>query len=270
MSISSDIFARGEHLAFTSAAIATMGACPTWDAAMAKYLAALTLCEAEIQYGGYGKATEELSLQRLSLETQHGKSWLSLPKAIRAENDAAEEAGSVAWTENFAEPQWNAATALVGTPAPTLAAAVFKHTLIRREETPQWTDLPFDCMDVMAADFARLTNPSRPSDVWATAWAAFEAARAEDEDFDRKVWRPANDSHEAGGPAIPAYVNKEMERLMAARHEAENAIMATPASDLAAAIWKLEYARERQDGEELPHDWWQAVMGDLHRLAGQR
>jgi len=270
MSINNDISARAEHLAFTSSAIATMGACPVWDAAMGRYLAALTLCEAEMQYGAHGKAEDADDLERLLLKNQHGKTWDELPEAITAPFEQARSAAERAWTENFAQPQWDAATALVGTPAPTLAAAVFKHTLIQREETPQWTDLPFDCMDVLAADFACLINLPRATDAWATAWATFEKVRAESEAYDRDHWQPAYDAAQAGGPDIPAPVEAEMQRLIDARDEADDAIISTPAPDLAAAIWKLEYTRERRadcDGQ-LPNDWWQAIVSDLRRLRG--
>jgi len=269
MSVISDNTARTEHLAFTAAAISTMGACAMWDAAMAKYLAALTLCEAEARYGGYGKSSEELSLQRLSLKEQHGKRWEELPEAVRADNGAAEEAAALAWTNDFAQPQWDAATALVGTPAPTLAAAVFKHTLIRREETPQWTDLPFDCMAVLSADFARITSDQTGA-AWAAVWQSWDAAKAAEDTYHREVWQPAFEADKDGGASIPNHINAEIERLTMAREAADEAIIATPAPDLAKVVWKLDYAREEYaDCAEIPADWWDAIMADLRRLGGE-
>lgn len=158
MTANNNYAAATELASYTSAAIATMGACPVWDAAMSTYLAKLTLAEADMRYGAYATVEEEVYSARHSLATQHGKPFYELPKEITTPNEAAEKKAYEAWTANFVQPQWDAATALVGTPAPTLAAAVFKHKLIEREETPQWADLPFDCMDVLTADFSRIAS----------------------------------------------------------------------------------------------------------------
>lgn len=104
-------------------------------------------------------------------------------------------------------------------------------------------------------------------DAWDKAWHAFEVVRAEVETYDRAVWRPAYDAAQAGGPPIPKHIDASMQRLVDAQCQADEAIIATPAPDLTTAIWKLDYARERwADCEDLPQDWWKAIMSDLHRL----
>ncbi|WP_062785274.1 hypothetical protein [Novosphingobium capsulatum] len=254
-----------DTLSFTSAAITTMGACPVWDAAMAKYLAALTLCDADHEYGCYGKVYAQYKLASLSLEGNNGNKCNKLPGGLDDAQDEAEQA----WAENFAKPQWAAATALVGTPAPTLAAAVFKHSLIMREETPQMFNVPFDCMAVLAADFARLTSDQTGA-AWAAAWQAWEAAKSAEDTYHREVWQPACDADKDGGAGIPSHINAEIERLTLVREKADAAIIATPAPDLGQAVWKLDYARQLwADYPEIPANWWGAIMADLCRVAGQ-
>jgi hypothetical protein len=272
MSINSDIPARAEHLAFTNAAIATMGACPVWDAAMSKYLAALTLCEADMQYGTYGKLHDEYSLDRLSLESQHGKQWVHLPENITGALDGVERTASLAWSENFAEPQWNAATALVGTPAPTLAAAVFKHSLIQREETPQWADLPFDCMEVLAADFARLADNATHA-AWEAAREAEQTARDAAQRFHAEHVAPITAAHSAGEASyLDARAQEEAAAPFYNAHaDAIAAMLMTPAPSVKAVLQKLRIGLKDWsfDGSEQGCDALQQIASDLARLTGE-
>jgi hypothetical protein len=239
---------------------------------MATYLAALTLCEADMQYGTYGKLHDEYSLDRLSLESQHGKQWVHLPEKITGALDGAERTASLEWSDRFAEPQWNAATALVGTPAPTLAAAVFKHSLIQREETPQWTDLPFDCMDVLAADFARLAdNPANAA--WQAAREAEQAARDAAQRFYDENVKPANEAHEAGTASV-ADVTAQEDAYAAYSDEhltVTKAMMATPAPSVSAAIHKLRVGLRDWffDGSDQGCRALAQVASDLARLTGR-
>ncbi len=104
---------------------------------------------------------------------------------------------------------------------------------------------------------------------FATAMAAFEARRAEDLDYDRSMWQPAyHASKEAGGPAIFYEVDKEMDRLIGLRCDAEDELITTPAPALPEAIWKLEYTRTRWEmASEWPDDWWDAIMSDRRCIA---
>jgi hypothetical protein len=103
---------------------------------------------------------------------------------------------------------------------------------------------------------------------WVEAQAALEAARAAEATYDGAVWWPAFHAAGSGGPAIAGDIDAESERRTDARCAAEDALIATPAPDLPAAIWKIEYARKRwEDFDDWPATWWAAVMGDLRRLA---
>jgi len=272
MSINSDIPTRAEHLAFTSAAIATMGACPVWDAAMTKYLAAMTLCQAEVQYGATGKAEDADSLERLSIKEQHGKKWTALPDEITAPFQEAEDARSEAWTANFAQPQWDAATALVGTPAPTLAAAVFKDALIQREETPQWPNLPFDCMEVLAADFARLTSDQTGA-AWAAVCQAEQAARDEAARFYDEHVKPANKAHDEGTASFADV--KAQEEAVAPYYNAHlatiKAMMNTPAPTVSAVAHKLRVGLRDWffEGSGEACTALEQIASDLARLTGE-
>ncbi|WP_313228582.1 hypothetical protein [Sphingobium yanoikuyae] len=94
---------------------------------------------------------------------------------------------------------------------------------------------------------------------WDDAMAQFEAAQAVENAYDahdRPVWTPANE--------------REMTRLIDVRCDAEDRLIATPASDMPAVIWKIEYARKRWvDFTDWPDNWWGFVMADLRRLAGE-
>lgn len=103
---------------------------------------------------------------------------------------------------------------------------------------------------------------------WDAAQVAFEIARETEDSHHRSAWLPRYESAERGGPPIPDAIEAEAERLTEVRCAAEDVLIATPAPDLPAAIWKIEYARKRWEGfDDWPATWWTAVMGDLRRLA---
>lgn len=103
---------------------------------------------------------------------------------------------------------------------------------------------------------------------WDGAKAAFEAARQAEASYDGAVWWPAFYAAEKGGARTPDDIDAEGERLTDVRCAAEDTLIATPAPDLPAAIWKIEYARKRwEDCVDWPETWWAAVLGDLRRFA---
>jgi hypothetical protein len=103
---------------------------------------------------------------------------------------------------------------------------------------------------------------------WDAAMVAYEIAQEAEDGYDRATWRPHYYAAERGGPAIPDHVDAEIERRVDVRCASEDVLIATPAPDLSATIWKIEYARKRwADFEDWPDTWWAAVMCDLHRLA---
>ncbi|WP_333840680.1 hypothetical protein [Novosphingobium sp.] len=103
---------------------------------------------------------------------------------------------------------------------------------------------------------------------WDAAQLALEIARRDEDGHHQAVWLPCYEAAEKGGTPIPGAIEAEADRLTEARCAAENALIATHAPDLSAAILKIEYARKRwADFAHWPETWWAAIMADLHRLA---
>lgn len=146
------------RLAMQSAALATMDACPAWDAAVSRWLRWCVLAAADGEYGALSKANEESCRRRMCLEERYGKSWRDLPhlKATASAHFRTGEEADKRWTEDYCQPLWEAARALAVTPAPTVAAAVFKGMLIESDEV--WNDIQFpdDPIAILHADFARV------------------------------------------------------------------------------------------------------------------
>ena len=146
------------RLAMQSAALATMGACLVWDAAVSRWLRWSVLAAADLEYGAMSQADEESIRRRASLEERHGQGWRDLPhlKATVTTHLRAGEQASERWTDDYCRPQWEAAREVTTTPAPTVAAAVFKAMLIESDEV--WCDGNFngDAMAILHADFARV------------------------------------------------------------------------------------------------------------------
>lgn len=141
-------------------ALATLGTDPAWDKALHSYLRADALQHADLEYGEVAKIRLRHEYEEIELADKFGRDWKKHPGAkdewnrIRAESDAADDR----WTERYCRPLWRAANELALTPAPTLAAAMFKATLIETEEVWNDRDFPADAMDVLQSDFARLAR----------------------------------------------------------------------------------------------------------------
>ena len=108
---------------------------------------------------------------------------------------------------------------------------------------------------------------------WDTVKAAFDAALALERQFDDMYVGPTVVTTERGPErsaqchAVPRWVWEAAERLTDARCDAEEALIFFPAPDLAAALWKIEYARPRWEAmEDWPECWWSAVLADLRRF----
>lgn len=108
---------------------------------------------------------------------------------------------------------------------------------------------------------------------WDTVKAAFDAALALERQFDDMYVGPTVVTTERGPErsaqchAVPRWVWEASERLTDARCDAEEALIFFPAPDLAAALWKIEYARPRWEAmEDWPECWWSAVLADLRRF----
>lgn len=111
---------------------------------------------------------------------------------------------------------------------------------------------------------AALASPAAasPMDPWQKAMARFEAAQAAERAYESEIWDPA---YTAGH--LSDEIDAELVRLMDRRCEAEEALIATPAPQLSAVVWKIEYARARwAEFEGWPENWWRHVLMDLSRL----
>lgn len=143
-----------------AAALATMGVCPIWDAALSRFLAAHALAMADSGFGVVAEATREFDRERMRLEYQFGT---DLAKDVRAKQardanfDKMQEAENV-YSETYCKPLWAAETALARTPAPSLAAALYKATMIEAQDV--WFDVedPAELVGIVAADLARFTG----------------------------------------------------------------------------------------------------------------
>lgn len=81
----------------------------------------------------------------------------------------------------------------------------------------------------------------------------------------------AHDRRKAARDGLPERqhmdaMTSRSDELMDARCDLEECLIQQPAPDLRAATWKLEFARDRWDGD-VPNLWTAAILGDLHRLA---
>lgn len=141
-------------------ALGTLGTCPTWDAALHRYLAAEALQHADMEFGRFYEADEEHSFTVIRLEGQYGPAYPYNPRAAEV-RDAAYAKLMVAEKQrdtDYIHPYWQACRDLAMTPAPSLAAAVFKVNMIIHDEP--WNDsrMAANCMELVKTDFARLAG----------------------------------------------------------------------------------------------------------------
>ena len=132
-----------------------------WNKAMANYLRAAALQRADESFGALAKVSEECTLRDIRLEARFGPGFRSIPEA-RAIMDRSPIPGmrdsEDAHCENFCNPLWEAQRQLAVTPAPSLAAALFKVHVIDEAELNNDSRFAFDCMEIVQADFARLAG----------------------------------------------------------------------------------------------------------------
>lgn len=146
------------HLALTSQAAATMGGDAAWDAAVTRFLSCFSLWQADEHYGAYAKADEEWERSKMSMESRYGKGWERCPAAA-AESKLSRDVMKAAEDqhhEKYIAPYWAALRGLAETPAPSILAAAFKSLLIQYEEIWNDSEMAFDCMQIVTADFTRL------------------------------------------------------------------------------------------------------------------
>lgn len=150
-----------------------------WNKAMANYLRADALNRAEEAFGALAQATNASDLLHMELEQQFGPGFRSVPeaRARMEEADARSPHSDDDHLEVFCRPLWNAQRELALTPAPNLAAALFKVHMI--EEAEVWNDchLGADPMAIVQDDFARLAGRN-PDAAIIKAWARRQEAYA--------------------------------------------------------------------------------------------
>lgn len=139
---------------------ATVTPCPAWNAKMAVYLRADALIRAYEEFGDGMRATEKWDRQDMRLEGQFGPNFRNIPEARAILQTRASEVDEHQdrTTDRFYRPLWAAQRELALTPAPTIAAAMFKVDLIDAAEVWNDTDMDRDCFEIVAEDFARLTG----------------------------------------------------------------------------------------------------------------
>ena len=146
--------------AFTSQALATMAVDAEWDRRLADYLRADALQFADSEFGAYFAAGEKHSLAGIRLESRFGPAYRGNPEA-KALADAAYaevDAANTLWVKTYLEQFWEAARDLACSPAPTLAAALFKVALIHSEDLGNDGAMTRDPMQIVSEDMARLAG----------------------------------------------------------------------------------------------------------------
>lgn len=213
-----DLANQAHHATLRASAVATLGGSPAWDQVLSRYLACDALHTAMAEYGPLSQAHEARAWLAIELEKQHGKNWKDNldAQARYAIADRAYQAADETYTADFLVPLWQAQRDLASTPAPTMAAAVFKAQLIEVEEV--WNDNQFDldCMQIVRDDFARLSGQAEARTTWDALIARFEVVdRVPLPDDDDSLIDEAGDLIEQ--------------------------IMTMPAPDADAVRWKLDY-----------------------------
>jgi hypothetical protein len=150
-----DAMVRGLFLA---QATATMGLDPAWDRAVADYVARDLRSRAHEEFGPFVHRRNEQIVESSDLQRKHGEAWKDTTegKPMWERHWEISKADDNAMREQFYEPLWESHRRLVKTPAPSLAAAVLKASIIELYEV--WNDCTLlgDCIAIIDDDLARL------------------------------------------------------------------------------------------------------------------
>ncbi len=155
MSVQETLAQRSSYVA---QALATMGVDPEWDKRLTAYLTAECLAFADLEFGVMADALEKEARARVHIQMEFGKNFAQNPEAVARYKEAQRETGVVekARTSQYLTPYWAAAKDLMHTPAPTLAAALFKSNMIFKEDLFCEPGIGQLAMGVLASDFHRL------------------------------------------------------------------------------------------------------------------
>jgi len=150
------------RMVFHQAALATLGADAAWDRAVLAFIKADVLQHADLEFGAAAKHQAKDYRARIGLESRYGKEWRLNPAAQALRDQIYDEAIAAddAWTRDYCAPFWQAGRELALTPAPTMAAAVFKANVIEKAEI--WNDsaFPRDAMEIVIEEMTRLCEGS--------------------------------------------------------------------------------------------------------------
>ena len=139
---------------------ATFTPCPDWNAKMKAYLHIDALARAYAEFGEGARLSDKWGWQDIRLQEQFGPNFRNIPEARAILSGRNEEVRDheERTTERFFRPLWAAQRELALTPAPTIAAALFKADMIEASELSNDSLMERDCFEIVAEDFARLSG----------------------------------------------------------------------------------------------------------------
>jgi hypothetical protein len=138
----------------TTLAVQSLGSCPRWDAALTAYLRAQELQWGFAEWGPMGQTNNDAEMAKIG----YGPGWQQDPVATAKIDPLvrSHQAEHDRWEADYLSAVYEASSIIATTPAPNVAAAVFKAQLIEIEEIWNAKDFHHDCMKIIADDFARL------------------------------------------------------------------------------------------------------------------
>lgn len=148
------------HAQFNAQGLATMGVDPQWDRAVHNLVSADVLARAHEHFGPLELKRNEGQLQAMEAEHRLGKNWREHPEGKPFWETLCDE-GTVndqQMTELYYNALWEAQRQLALTPAPTLAAALFKAAVIEMNDVWNDSQIDADCIELIEADLARLSQ----------------------------------------------------------------------------------------------------------------
>lgn len=173
--------------AFNTAALQTLGADSLWDSRLTEYLRTDGLQHAYIEWGDYARHYEHVAGEERRLSATHGHGWRNHPDAAELDRrtDGERRRVEATWDE-LCESYRAAARALVLTPAPTIAAALFKLRAIEWSDLDSSSQMTRRCDEIVAEDMARLAG--QPSNTALRPLKSAGADATDGEDAITQYW----------------------------------------------------------------------------------
>ena len=116
-----------------------------------------------------------------------------------------------------------------------------------------------------------MTDTTEQQSAWSTMMGRYLAVKAREDAFDAEHWRPHYDQTQTDSShKIPDDVDQAIEALVDHRDDLCSALMAMPAPNGPALLWKLERVIQ-PDSEDKPcwSDWYiSQTVADYRRLLG--